>query len=129
VDSNYEITDSSQPAVVLKLSNHLYGEETLSRRSYSLSWLRNFSPLWNPKIQGLIYKSLKLNPILSHINKGHLSLMMEAAHTSETSVDNYFTRQYIPEDNSERPQNYVIFYTVNSYISSYEQQDFFLFIH
>jgi hypothetical protein len=28
--------------------------------------------------------------------------MMEAARTSETSVDNYFTRQYIPEDNSER---------------------------
>jgi hypothetical protein len=31
----------------------------------------------------------------------HSSLMMEAACTSETSVDNYFTRQYIPEDNSE----------------------------
>jgi hypothetical protein len=29
------------------------------------------------------------------------SLMMEAARTSETLVDNYFTRQYIPEDNSE----------------------------
>jgi hypothetical protein len=29
------------------------------------------------------------------------SLMMEAARISETSVDNYFTRQYIPEDNSE----------------------------
>jgi hypothetical protein len=29
------------------------------------------------------------------------SLMMEAVCTSETSVDNYFTRQYIPEDNSE----------------------------
>jgi hypothetical protein len=28
-------------------------------------------------------------------------MMMEAARTSETSVDNYFTRQYIPEDNSE----------------------------
>jgi hypothetical protein len=27
--------------------------------------------------------------------------MMEAARTSETSVDNYFTRQYIPEDYSE----------------------------
>jgi hypothetical protein len=26
---------------------------------------------------------------------------MEAAHTSETSVDNYFTQQYIPEDSSE----------------------------
>jgi hypothetical protein len=29
------------------------------------------------------------------------SLMMEAVRTSETSVDNNFTRQYIPEDNSE----------------------------
>jgi hypothetical protein len=29
------------------------------------------------------------------------SLMMEAARISETSVDNYFTRKYIPEDNSE----------------------------
>jgi hypothetical protein len=27
--------------------------------------------------------------------------MMEAARTSATSVDNYFTRQYIPEDKSE----------------------------
>jgi hypothetical protein len=27
--------------------------------------------------------------------------MMEAARTSEKSVDNYFTRQYIQEDNSE----------------------------
>jgi hypothetical protein len=26
---------------------------------------------------------------------------MEAARTSETSVDNYFSRQYITEDNSE----------------------------
>jgi hypothetical protein len=26
---------------------------------------------------------------------------MEAARTSEMSVDNYFTRQYIPEDKSE----------------------------
>jgi hypothetical protein len=29
------------------------------------------------------------------------ALMMEEARTSETSVDNYFTRQYIPEDKSE----------------------------
>jgi hypothetical protein len=27
---------------------------------------------------------------------------MEAARTSETSVDNYFTRQYIPEDKPEK---------------------------
>jgi hypothetical protein len=31
---------------------------------------------------------------------GCTALMMEAARTSETSVDNYFTRQYIPEDKS-----------------------------
>jgi hypothetical protein len=30
-----------------------------------------------------------------------IALMMEAARTSETSVDNYFTRQYIPEDKSK----------------------------
>jgi hypothetical protein len=29
------------------------------------------------------------------------ALMMEPARTSETSVDNYFKRQYIPEDKSE----------------------------
>jgi hypothetical protein len=30
-----------------------------------------------------------------------IALMMEAARTSETSVNNYFKRQYIPEDKSE----------------------------
>jgi hypothetical protein len=30
-----------------------------------------------------------------------ISLMMEAVRTSETSVDNQFTRQYNPEDSSE----------------------------
>jgi hypothetical protein len=30
---------------------------------------------------------------------------MEAVRTSETSVDNHFTRQYIPEDNSELKQD------------------------
>jgi hypothetical protein len=32
---------------------------------------------------------------------GYTALMMEAVCTSETSVDNHFTRQYIPEDNYE----------------------------
>jgi hypothetical protein len=36
-----------------------------------------------------------------------IALMMEAARTSETSDDNYFTRQYIPQDKSElQMQNY-----------------------
>jgi hypothetical protein len=30
------------------------------------------------------------------------SLMMEAVRTSETPIDNHFTRQYNPEDNSEQ---------------------------
>jgi hypothetical protein len=42
-----------------------------------------------------------------------IALIMEAARTSETSVDNYFTRQYIPEDKSELnsycPHSHVIF--------------------
>jgi hypothetical protein len=34
--------------------------------------------------------------------RGDLSfLMMEAVRTSETSIDNHFTRQYNPEDNSK----------------------------
>jgi hypothetical protein len=36
------------------------------------------------------------------LSTDHSSLMMEAVRTSETSVDNHFTRQYIPEDNSEQ---------------------------
>jgi hypothetical protein len=31
----------------------------------------------------------------------NIAPMMVAARTSEPSVDNYFTRQYIPEDKSE----------------------------
>jgi hypothetical protein len=30
---------------------------------------------------------------------------METAYTSETSVDNYFTRQYIPEEHTRRREN------------------------
>jgi hypothetical protein len=33
--------------------------------------------------------------------------MMEAVRTSETSVDNHFTRQYIPEDNSEHERYFL----------------------
>jgi hypothetical protein len=33
---------------------------------------------------------------------GSSGMMMESVRISETSVDNHFTRQYIPEDNSEQ---------------------------
>jgi hypothetical protein len=35
--------------------------------------------------------------------------MMEAVRTSETSVDNHFTRQYNPEDSSEH-DNRIVFW-------------------
>jgi hypothetical protein len=34
-----------------------------------------------------------------------IKAMMNAVRTSETSVNNYFTRQYIPEDKSELQSN------------------------
>jgi hypothetical protein len=34
-----------------------------------------------------------------------MTALMEAARTSETSGDHYFTRQYIPEDKSELHTN------------------------
>jgi hypothetical protein len=37
----------------------------------------------------------------SEISSSLIALMLVAACTSETSVHNYFTRQYIPEDTSE----------------------------
>jgi hypothetical protein len=46
-----------------------------------------------------------LSPAVSEVRAASIIrltiLMMEAARTSETSVDNYFTRQYISEDKSE----------------------------
>jgi hypothetical protein len=48
---------------------------------------------------------------------------MEAVRTSETSVDNHFTRQYIPEDNSEhhtrRRENLKSHKNINSFIILY----------
>jgi hypothetical protein len=42
-----------------------------------------------------------------------IALMMEAARASQTSVDNYITRQYIPEDKSEQiPSIYLFSYCV-----------------
>jgi hypothetical protein len=42
--------------------------------------------------------------------------MMEAVRTSETSVENHFTRQYIPEDNSEH-QGTVLFVSEHNQFS------------
>jgi hypothetical protein len=38
---------------------------------------------------------------ISEVRAASIIRAMETASTSETSVDNYFTRQYIPEDESE----------------------------
>jgi hypothetical protein len=45
--------------------------------------------------------------------------MMEAVRTSQTSVDNHFTRQYIPEDNSE--YLYVVFFQLHSSAGGHDE--------
>jgi hypothetical protein len=48
-------------------------------------------------------------------------MIMEAVRTSETSVDNYFTQQYIPEDNSEHHTcNFIIKLAILSLTVSYQ---------
>jgi hypothetical protein len=47
--------------------------------------------------------------------------MMEAVRTSETSVDNYFTRQYIPEDNSEQNNILLFIYLFIFYFAGAER--------
>jgi hypothetical protein len=50
-------------------------------------------------------------------------MMMEAVRTSETSVDNHFKRQYIPEDNSE--QMYVTKMLFHNYVLEHSNCDVF----
>jgi hypothetical protein len=52
------------------------------------------------------------------------SLMMEAARTSETSVDNHFTRQYNPEDSSENQVHSATTYTSSYYPTCRVKQGF-----
>jgi hypothetical protein len=58
----------------------------------SLSFL---IPDWSTQSTGLLYNR---DPFALGT---FIALMMEATRTSETSVDNYFTQPYIPEDKSE----------------------------
>jgi hypothetical protein len=53
---------------------------------------------WVIIIRAMIAQKINLNFITFRFNFwAIIALMMEAARTSETLVDNYFTRQYIPE--------------------------------
>jgi hypothetical protein len=49
--------------------------------------------------------------------------MMEAVHTSEMSVYNYFTWQYIPEDNSELTWFYCTWLAISTSGSYYAKND------
>jgi hypothetical protein len=71
--------------------------------------------LWRSKIGPMFMRHFQLGMI---IPEDYTSLMMKAARASETSVDNYFTRQYIPEDNSEfLPTVYKNTYTLTNFCS------------
>jgi hypothetical protein len=68
------------------------------------------------RFQVLTAASMKFRIVFWDVLPCKISLMMEAARTSETSVDNYFTQQYIPEDtlrnlyNSTKKYNDLQFY-------------------
>jgi hypothetical protein len=57
--------------------------------------------VWCSELSSRLYCRVKCRPTFKRCVLPHSSLMMEAVHTSETSADNHFTRQYNPEDNSE----------------------------
>jgi hypothetical protein len=76
------------------LSSIQLGEWSDSRPVYFIHEERNRSRA------GLGQLWLRQIYCCSELSSG-ISLMMEAVRTSETSVDNHFTRQYIPEDNTE----------------------------
>jgi hypothetical protein len=72
-------------------------ERLIGRRLQS-----HFFKVFHEKTDGVAMGS-PLSPVITNYFMeylAHSSLMMEAVRTSETSVDNYFTRQYIPENNS-----------------------------
>jgi hypothetical protein len=50
---------------------------------------------------GMSEPSVKGSQLYRSPGPGWPSLMMEAVRTYETLVDNHFTQQYVPEDNSE----------------------------
>jgi hypothetical protein len=70
---------------------------------FKMLWDFKFSRrrVWCSKLSSGIYCRVKLlSTDVSEVNTAS-SGMMEAVRTSETSVDNHFTRQYIPEDSSQ----------------------------
>jgi hypothetical protein len=60
----------------------------------------------------------------SFCRSAYSSLMMEAVRTSETSVDNQFTRQYNPEYSSEH-DFYNLFWQYHCYIGKFHFEDIF----
>jgi hypothetical protein len=65
--------------------------------------------------QGDEYREKLLSTDVSEVRSASI-IPDEAARTYETSVDNYFTRQYIPEDNYElhtRRREYLKSYSTN----------------
>jgi hypothetical protein len=60
-----------------------------------------FKALYHLKFRFVFWDVLPCKIIVDRRFRIRSALMIEAARTYETSVDNYFTRQYIPEEKSE----------------------------
>jgi hypothetical protein len=66
-------------------------------------------------------KNVRQHTIFKLINYLFIIVFWDVVRTSEMSVDNHFTRQYIPEDNSEHQtrrrenlKSHIINYLINS---------------
>jgi hypothetical protein len=69
--------------------------------NYRQNWLQHVKRMDRARIPKQMFRYAPLDDDCQENRRKDGSLMMEAVRTSETSVDNNFTRQYNPEDNSE----------------------------
>jgi hypothetical protein len=100
-------SDCSKPLFLANTTQRqqlrLYDKLPIKYEMWDLKFSRR--RVWCSELSSGIYWRVKwLSTDVSEVRTAsiiHSSLMMEAVLTSETSVDNHFTRQYIPEDHSE----------------------------
>jgi hypothetical protein len=102
---------------------------TVSLSSFGASLIEDCPEISKCAVKNRLFHTTYFVNLVFHyivIKNYIIALMMEAARTSETSVDNYFTQQYIPEDKSELHTCQSIFWHPRVDIYQYIQYFFFL---
>jgi hypothetical protein len=77
-------------------------KQNKTKQKKKVNIIKNKSTINSDLSSGMYCRVKQLSTDVSEVRAASIiALMMEAARISETSVDNYFTRQYIPEDKCE----------------------------